>query len=201
MTDKEKIRAEIKRLAQLHLEMLEGYRADGSICAAAIEDVLYGHDLSILSFIDSLQEDPVSDDLEAEIEKIIECEDKFMKFHCHSQLIQYVAHYFANWQQEQFEKEQLKHCDELTAEQAQIESDFVVNHLKKNNRTLTFIDAIEYGMRLQKEKMIANAVDGVCISNGAECGASIESSAGMLFLQHNTFDVGDKVKLIIVNED
>ena len=51
----------------------------------------------------------------------------------------------ANWQYEQFEKERLKHCDKLTAEQAQIESDFVVQHLEKYNRTPTFIDAIEYG--------------------------------------------------------
>lgn len=57
----------------------------------------------------------------------------------------------ADWQKEQFEKERLKHCDALTAEQAQIESDFVVNHLKKHNRTPTFIDAIEYGMKLQKK--------------------------------------------------
>lgn len=60
----------------------------------------------------------------------------------------------ADWQYEQFKKERLKHCDELTAEQAQIESDFVVQHLKKCNRTPTFIDAIEYGMRLQKERHI-----------------------------------------------
>lgn len=53
----------------------------------------------------------------------------------------------AEWQKEQFEKERLKHCDELTAEQAQIESDFVVQHLKKCNRTPTFIDAIEYGRK------------------------------------------------------
>lgn len=67
----------------------------------------------------------------------------------------------ANWQYEQFEKERLKHCDELTAEQAQIESDFVVQHLKKNNRTPTFIDAIEYGMRLQKERLIPNTADAM----------------------------------------
>lgn len=54
---------------------------------------------------------------------------------------------------EQFEKERLKHCDELTAEQAQIESDFVVQHLKKCNRTPTFIDAIEYGRESMREKL------------------------------------------------
>lgn len=58
----------------------------------------------------------------------------------------------AEWQYEQFEKERLKHCDELTAEQAQIESDFVVQHLKNFNRTPTFIDAIEYGKRLMIDK-------------------------------------------------
>lgn len=53
---------------------------------------------------------------------------------------------------EQFENERLKHCDELTAEQAQIESDFVVQHLKNFNRTPTFIDAIEYGRKQMIEK-------------------------------------------------
>lgn len=58
----------------------------------------------------------------------------------------------AEWQYEQFEKERLKHCDELTAEQAQMESDFVVQHLKNFNRTPTFIDAIEYGRKQMIEK-------------------------------------------------
>ena len=62
------------------------------------------------------------------------------------------------WQREQLEKERLnfeprlKHCDELTAEQAQMESDFVTEHLKKNNRTPTFIDAIEYGRNIASEQ-------------------------------------------------
>lgn len=55
----------------------------------------------------------------------------------------------AKWQAEQFEKERIKQCDTLTKEQAQIESDFVVNFIKKNNCTPTFIDAIEYGMKLK----------------------------------------------------
>ena len=39
----------------------------------------------------------------------------------------------AKWKAEQFEKERLKQCDTLTKEQAKIESDFVVNFIKKNN--------------------------------------------------------------------
>lgn len=53
----------------------------------------------------------------------------------------------AEWQYEQFEKERLKHCDELTAEQAQTESGFIMQHLEKYNKTPTFIDAIEYGRK------------------------------------------------------
>jgi hypothetical protein len=67
----------------------------------------------------------------------------------------------AKWKEQQFEKERLKHCDELTKEQAQIESNFVTQHLKKNNRTPTFIDAIEYGMKMQKEQIMANTADAV----------------------------------------
>ena len=73
----------------------------------------------------------------------------------------------ANWQYEQFEKERLnfeprlKHCDELTAEQAQMESDFVVQHLKNFNRTPTFIDAIEYGRRQAMEKVLSK-LENLC---------------------------------------
>lgn len=76
------------------------------------------------------------------------------------QLLRQIGFKFgAKWQYEQFEKERLnfeprlKHCDELTAEQAQMESDFVVQHLKNFNRTPTFIDAIEYGRESMKEKL------------------------------------------------
>lgn len=58
----------------------------------------------------------------------------------------------AKWQEEQFEKNRLAACDDLTAEQAQIESEFVVQHLKNFNRTPTFIDAIEYGRKQMIEK-------------------------------------------------
>jgi len=75
------------------------------------------------------------------------------------QLLRQIGFKFgAKWQYEQLEKERLnfeprlKHCDELTAEQAQMESDFVVQHLKNFNRTPTFIDAIEYGRRLMIDK-------------------------------------------------
>ena len=77
-----------------------------------------------------------------------------------------------------------------------------VDDRKFTDIVLNFYErGIRDGAQMMLERMTENAVDGICISNGAECGASIESSAGMLFLQHNTLDVGDKVKIIIVRED
>ena len=67
----------------------------------------------------------------------------------------------AKWQKEQFEKNRLKHCNSITNEQAELEQGFIDQHLDKYNRMPTFLDAIEYGMRLQKEQMMEKAVNGV----------------------------------------
>lgn len=62
---------------------------------------------------------------------------------------------------ERYEQNRLVHCDELTPEQAQVESDFVVSHLKENKRTPTFIDAIEYGMKIEKRKTIDKSIEWI----------------------------------------
>ncbi len=78
-----------------------------------------------------------------------------------------------------------------------------VDDRKFTDIVLNFYErGIRDGAQMMLDRMTENVVDdGICISNGAECGASIESSAGMLFLQRNALDVGDKVKIIIVKED
>lgn len=77
-----------------------------------------------------------------------------------------------------------------------------VDDRKFTDIVLNFYErGIRDGAQMMLDRMTENVVDGICISNGAECGASIESSAGMLFLQHNTLNVGDKVKIIIVREE
>ena len=107
----------------------------------------------------------------------------------------------AKWHKEQFEKNRLAHCDELTAEQAQIESDFVIEHLKENNRTPTFIDAIEYGMKVQKEQIIANAT---------EVTVHIDAGGYPYIPQIELYDYdkdiplakeGDKYKVILIKEE
>ena len=133
--------------------------------------------------------DPASEDLEEEI-------DRWSKEQYYNdsekQVFAVVARHFADWQRKRITENNLllpfSEYDNL------LES---INRQKKEGYLAGFkqgtIDA-------KDELMKRNAIDGICISNGAECGSSIESSAGMLFLQHNTFDVGDKVKLIIIKE-
>ena len=92
----------------------------------------------------------------------------------------------------QFEKERLKLCDNLTKEQAKIEQDFVVNFIKNNNSTPTFIDAIEYGMKMQKEQMMVKAVDGIARPDDDEVWCDLKSF---------NFKDGDKVKVLVIKED
>lgn len=98
----------------------------------------------------------------------------------------------AQWKEQQFEKNRLKHCDALTEEQAQMESDFVVQHLKKNNRTPTFTDAIEYGMRLKEKQMMAKAINTEASYTMSVPCICISLPLGV--------KVGDKVKVIVIKE-
>ena len=103
----------------------------------------------------------------------------------------------AEWKADEFEKERLKQCDTLTKEQAKIESDFVVNFIKKNNSTPTFIDAIEYGMKMQKEQMMAKAADmvvGYWMPNGLML--TVDEAENCY-----NIDEGDRVKIIVIKGD
>jgi len=59
----------------------------------------------------------------------------------------------------------------------------------------------EKGKEEIKQLIMKNAIDGTCISKGLESGCTIESPAGMLFYQHDRFDIGDRVKIITIKED
>ena len=66
-------------------------------------------------------------------------------------------------------------------------------NLKKNNRTPTFIDAIEYGMRLKEEQLMAKAIDAQCF--GFQ-GAALFSFR----LPSDKYLVGSNVKVILIKE-
>lgn len=66
-------------------------------------------------------------------------------------LMQTAVCYGANWQKEQFEKNRLANCDALSKEDCDRETDFAMEIIEKEHRQPTFNDAINYGMRLQRE--------------------------------------------------
>ena len=51
----------------------------------------------------------------------------------------------ADWRYEQFEKNRLAACDNMTKEEADREQEFTTNFIEKNNRIPTYSDAMEYG--------------------------------------------------------
>ena len=61
----------------------------------------------------------------------------------------------ANWRYEQFEKNRLSACDNMTKEEAEREQEFTTDFIEKNNRIPTYSDAIEYG----RKQMIDKAVE------------------------------------------
>jgi hypothetical protein len=65
----------------------------------------------------------------------------------------------AEWMYEEFEKNRLEHCDSITKEQYDLESNFVSNHLEKHHRVPTILDAIEYGLEKGKEEMLEKAIE------------------------------------------
>lgn len=136
-------------------------------------------------------EEPLSEDLEEEISRCILDED--MNFDS-------CARHFANWQKEQFEKNRLAACDRQTKEEAEIERDFVTGIIENEHRQPTFDDAIKYGMRLQKEQMMKNAISlkvKETFGKGDEVVWVIRPSK----ILDKKFNVGEKVKVIVIKED
>ena len=102
----------------------------------------------------------------------------------------------AKWMQDQFEKNRLANCDKLTKEQYDRETDFAMEIIEKEHRQPTFTDSINYGMRVMKEYLMNEAVEGVVENWNPESHPEIT-----IPLNPEEFTVGDKVKLIVIKED
>ena len=107
MTDKEKIRAEIERRIDLY-KNVEHISAHTCGYLDANE--------TLLSFIDSMQEEPVHVDLEDEIEQYMDhnyyidedfvvCDRNHVDFKFHEDNFKEVARHFAEWQKQQMLKD------------------------------------------------------------------------------------------------
>ena len=161
MTDKEKIKNEI---VQRKLCTMDEHMAFYSKEAEADYKLLS----SIENFINSLPEEPVSEELEKVFNRYSEdIESVYSNDMFDRGDIFRACKYGAQCQKEHFEENRLKHCNSITNEQAELEQGFIDQHLDKYNRMPTFLDAIEYGMRLQKEQMMRGATDGQ-IENGED---------------------------------
>ena len=144
--------------------------------------------------IEALQEEAASEDLE-------EAADN-----CYYYNHAYSRESFiegAKWQKEQFEKNRLAACDKQTEEEAEREQDFVIGIIENEHRQPTFDDAIKYGMRLQRENMMARAIDGDITFDYY---GDDDKTYGCI--AHDSFclkDFGlkdmDKVKIILIKED
>lgn len=138
--------------------------------------------------VKSLQEEPISEDLEKEIKRYQQ------EVYDRDTTVKDVAHHFANWQKERFEKNRLAACDRQTPEEAEREMNFAINIIEKEHRTPTYDDAIKYGMKLQKEEMMIKTIDAQCF--GFQ-GAALFSFR----LPADKYLVGSKVKVIVVKEE
>lgn len=70
------------------------------------------------------------------------------------QLLRQIGFKFgAKWQYEQFEKNRLTACDNMTKEEFDREQEFTTDFIEKNNRIPTYSDAIEYGRESMRERL------------------------------------------------
>lgn len=185
----EQLRAQIAALQDATMDENGNFRSgydEGKFDALSAVDAL----------LDSLQEELVSEELEEEI-------DNYIKRNGYDGLdsieeVKYIANHFANWQKEQFEKNRLAACDRQTEEEAEIERDFVTSIIEKEHRQPTFDDAIKYGMRLQKEEMMAKAGNGRVdsVSN-----RQTRAHITVAFDSPRDIEVLDRLKVIVIKED
>ena len=94
-------------------------------------------------------------DLEKAANDIFPIDEKTMSLDEQSdQLLRQIGFKFgANWQYEQFEKNRLAACDNMTKEEFEREQEFTTDFIEKNNRIPTYSDAIEYGRESMKERL------------------------------------------------
>ena len=154
MTDKEKlksIKAKIERLFEKAGESLGEYRSGAEHTLITLND-----------FINSLPEEPVSDDLEvAKKDAWFNYEYRDSNGRLYKSCFDDGFEAGAQWQFNQLEKNRIAACDRATKEEIEREQDFCEKIIIGEHRQPTFSDAIEYGIKWQKEQMKKNTIRGI----------------------------------------
>ena len=160
---------------------------------------------SILSFIDSLTDEPVAEDLEKYASRAgFDYVDNIVQEHPGHRWNDHDVEFAfrdgiiagAYWQADQFEKNRLAACDKMTKEEYDRETEFSLEIINKEHRQPTFSDAIEYGMRIQREQMMKDAVEGEVYRY-----ESYKRVATAILVDIPKEELGDKVRVLIVKED
>ena len=104
-------------------------------------------------FIDSLEEKPVSNDLEEAAWMYYDKNKPLIphELDLHKEMISFFIA-GAQWQKKHLFDNRIKDCNNITEEQYNLEAEFLDGWIEKYDRLPTFLDAIEYGMKLQKEQ-------------------------------------------------
>ena len=186
--DANHLKAEIKERIALQKDLLK--RAEDSARIEGSIDALLG----LLNSIDTISEEP-----DKSLEEAAEEYSRGLDYYHYTEddpAIAFIAG--AKWMQDQFEKNRLANCDKLTKEEYDRETDFATEIIEKEHRQPTFTDAINYGMRVMKDQMMKEAVEGTIICYNDET-YSVESCCFDNKEHHH--HSGDKVKLIVIKED
>ena len=204
MTDKTKILAEIERLK---MNWRLGMSAEAKYRVEAYTE--------LIDFINSIPEEPVSEDLQeaawfyadkkACLDKSIftqkEINEKRSKLEYNWEDIRTAFKAGAQWQFGQLEKNRLKACEMATKEEIEREQDFCDKIIIGEHRQPTFSDAIEYGIKWQREKMLKDAVEREV---KVDAGGYPYIDATELYdydKDEPLAKAGDKVKVIIIKAE
>ena len=187
-------------------ELFKREGGDAQVCFSVISQnkILFGNNdtkKDIISFkneepikwVKEAQEELVSEDLEEaarDYAGIPKDSPHDLQFCVQDKKAKYDAVIFgANWQKYHMEFNRIQHCNGISNEQAELEQKFLDEHLDRHDRMPTFLDAIEYGMKLQREQMMKQAIEGVARPDDCEVWCNLDSV--------NLKD-GDKVKIVII---
>lgn len=157
--NKQQLRAQIAALQDATMDENKNFRTaydEGKFDALSAVDAL----------LDSLQEEPVSENLEeaAKIYTVSLVVNEIIPDATVKQLREVADKSFkagANWRYEQFENNRLAACDNMTKEEFDREQKFTTNFIEKNNRIPTYSDAIEYGRKQMIDKAIKWLEDNI----------------------------------------
>jgi len=123
-------------------------------------DITNKYRLNLIEAIECLQEEPISEELEEYSAFVADELPQGITLTSNGEfdiasvrkLIIDACKYGAKWQKEQFEKNRLTACDNMTKEEFEREQEFTTDFIEKNNRIPTYSDAIEYGRKQMIDK-------------------------------------------------